>query len=255
MSRAPSVRLDWPNVVLAGWAICCRDPSHVSARGREGTLIRMRRLTTTLLAAALLLLLPAAAFAAGGGAGAVQDCQDGKIDGTYTAAEYRQALKSIPTDVDEYTDCRDVLRSAQLRGAGAPPTPPSSAASPPSTAAGAATATPQAGSTPAPGGSSAPQASAQPAPSSSASAAPAPAGLAPAQAPGTAPPPRIPGLPVDGGPVVTGATQDGSPLATAAASRATEEVPPTLAFLLVLGAGGLLTFGALRTRRSRRAAG
>ena len=256
MSRAPSVRSAHPNATARGWAIGCRDPSHVSARRREGTLNRMRHLTTTLLAAAALLLLPADALAAGGGASAVQDCQDGKIDGTYTAAEYRTALKSIPTDVDEYTDCRDVLRSAQLRAASAPPTSRSAAASaPPTPAAGAAAATPQAGSAPTPGGSPAPQASAQSAPAASAGAASgsAPVGTAPAQPSGTAPPPRIPGLPVDAGPVVAGGAQDESPLATATASRATEEVPPTLAFLLVLVAGGLLAFGALRARRTRHA--
>ncbi|MBA2349630.1 MAG: hypothetical protein H0V81_15190, partial [Solirubrobacterales bacterium] len=80
----------------------------------------MRRPTTMLAAAALLLASPSGALAAGGGAAAVQDCQDGKIDGSYTAAEYREALASIPTDVDEYTDCRDVLRAAQLRAASTP---------------------------------------------------------------------------------------------------------------------------------------
>jgi len=48
----------------------------------------------------------------------IRDCQDGKIDGTYSQKEFSRALRNIPTDVDEYTDCRDVIRRAQLGAAG-----------------------------------------------------------------------------------------------------------------------------------------
>ncbi len=217
----------------------------------------MRRVTTSLLAATFFLLLPAGALAAGGGTAAVEDCQDGRIDGTYTAAEYRDALKSIPTDVDEYTDCRDVLRAAQLRAAGTPTKPgpaPSSAPAAP----GAEPAVASPGSVPpeSSAGGSAPSAGAPSAPGAPAAGAnPVPSSAVSSQAPGTAPPPRIPGLPVDGAPVAAGGTQDAGALPTAAASRATEELPPTLAFLLVLAAAGLLAVGALRARRSRHAAG
>lgn len=45
----------------------------------------------------------------------IADCAlDGKLDKTYTSAQYAKALKHIPTDVDEYTDCRDVIRRGQL---------------------------------------------------------------------------------------------------------------------------------------------
>lgn len=217
----------------------------------------MRQLRTLLLAAALLTLLPASALAAGNGAAAVQDCQDGRIDGTYSAADYSAALKSIPTDVDEYTDCRDVLRAAQLRAARTPTKPgaPASsapAASAPGSTAGAAGTAPAAspGEVAASGGASPgvdPAAATSPPPGSGKPTTT----LAPA---GTAPPPTIPGLPVDTGPATAGGTQGARPLSTAAASRVTEEVPPTLAFLLVLTAAGLLTVGALRARRSHRVA-
>ncbi|MCW3012239.1 MAG: hypothetical protein JWO90_2643, partial [Solirubrobacterales bacterium] len=75
------------------------------------------RLLTTVVAAAL--LFPASAAADGGAAALTKDCQDGTITGTYTASDYAEAQRRLPTDVDEYTDCRDVIRSAQLRAAGA----------------------------------------------------------------------------------------------------------------------------------------
>jgi hypothetical protein len=45
-------------------------------------------------------------------------CQTGAITGDYTAREIRDALNNIPYDVDQYTDCRDVLRNALLDRAG-----------------------------------------------------------------------------------------------------------------------------------------
>jgi len=61
------------------------------------------------------LLAPAGAQAATNPV--LKDCADGKIDGHYTQSQYKQALRNIPTDVDEYTDCRDLIRRAQLRDA------------------------------------------------------------------------------------------------------------------------------------------
>lgn len=55
-------------------------------------------------------------------------CRDEKVDGTYSQKDYREALANIPADTDQYTNCRAVLRSAQLTaaraqagGAAAPP--------------------------------------------------------------------------------------------------------------------------------------
>ena len=48
----------------------------------------------------------------------IKDCaKDSKLDKTYSQADLAAALKQLPADVDEYTDCHDVIRRAQL-GAG-----------------------------------------------------------------------------------------------------------------------------------------
>jgi hypothetical protein len=77
----------------------------------------MRRLLITALATlAALSAAPTAALA--DSAAVIRDCQDGRVDGKYSQREFAQALRNIPTDVDEYTDCRDVIRRAQLGAAG-----------------------------------------------------------------------------------------------------------------------------------------
>jgi len=43
----------------------------------------------------------------------IRDCAlDGVLNGNYTTAELRSARAHLPTDVDEYSDCRDVLSRA-----------------------------------------------------------------------------------------------------------------------------------------------
>jgi len=77
-------------------------------------LISHRLLLTLGVSAAL---LPATAGAAGNPV--IRDCtDDGKLSKKYTQQQYSDALKNIPTDVDEYTDCRDVIRREQLKSAG-----------------------------------------------------------------------------------------------------------------------------------------
>ena len=64
-------------------------------------------LITTIVA---LLALPAAAAASP--SQIYDDCQDnGRLDKTYSQADYRQALADMPEDLDEYTDCRDLVRA------------------------------------------------------------------------------------------------------------------------------------------------
>ena len=50
----------------------------------------------------------------------LRDCaDDGVLQGDYTPAELRKARQNIPTDTDQYTDCRDVIaRAASARAAG-----------------------------------------------------------------------------------------------------------------------------------------
>jgi hypothetical protein len=66
----------------------------------------------------LILLLAAPTASAGVREKILRECQDGRISGTYTAAQLRDARKHIPTDIDEYSDCRDVLGRAALAGGG-----------------------------------------------------------------------------------------------------------------------------------------
>src|SRR4051794_1318270 len=72
---------------------------------------RMLRLALGCLLLGLVVLVPAANAAST--TQILRDCaDDGVLQGTYTPSELRKARKNIPTDTDEYTDCRDVLARA-----------------------------------------------------------------------------------------------------------------------------------------------
>jgi hypothetical protein len=74
----------------------------------------MRRTLFVALLAAVLLVLPSAASAADPIA-VLRDCNDDSLlQGDYTISELRKAQAEIPTDADEYGDCRDVLANAIL---------------------------------------------------------------------------------------------------------------------------------------------
>jgi hypothetical protein len=76
--------------------------------------MRLRLLTA--LALVFALALPALAHASG--SAVIKDCTfDGAINKTYSQKDYADALANLPADVDEYSDCRDQIRRAQL-GAG-----------------------------------------------------------------------------------------------------------------------------------------
>jgi hypothetical protein len=47
-----------------------------------------------------------------------KDCTDGQINGHYSTAQLADALAHLPADADEYTDCSDVIRRAELGGGG-----------------------------------------------------------------------------------------------------------------------------------------
>ena len=59
-------------------------------------------------------------------------CHDERVNGTYSQKDYRDALANLSSDGLQYTNCRDVLRAAQLAAAraqsagrtGAPPADP-----------------------------------------------------------------------------------------------------------------------------------
>jgi len=69
----------------------------------------MRRTIFGALLAALLLFVPAARA---GQSSIYKDCQDGRLDSHYTLQQLRNAKANLPSDVDEYSDCRDVLSRA-----------------------------------------------------------------------------------------------------------------------------------------------
>ena len=80
----------------------------------------MRRLVLTALIA--LLAVPASASASV--EQIYDDCQDGRLDKRYPKSELREALSDMPADLDEYTNCRELIRAArdnQRGGGGAGP--------------------------------------------------------------------------------------------------------------------------------------
>ncbi len=74
----------------------------------------MTRAATRLLVLAVLavLALPGAAMA-----NPVRDCNtDGDLDKQYSNAELRRAIDNLPTDLDEYSNCREILSGAISSG-------------------------------------------------------------------------------------------------------------------------------------------
>jgi hypothetical protein len=75
----------------------------------------------TLILVGALTLICVAAVAPPAHASAIQvirDCSDdGVLDKKYSQRELAGALHNLPSDLDEYTDCRGVIRRAQLAGA------------------------------------------------------------------------------------------------------------------------------------------
>ena len=85
-------------------------------------MIRLLIRTSLVVLAVLVLGLPAAAHA--GGDDVIKDCaQDGKLDKEYSQRELREAEANLPSDIDEYTDCRQAIRTAMSGGTGSPEVP------------------------------------------------------------------------------------------------------------------------------------
>jgi hypothetical protein len=89
-----------------------REPVSCSLRG--GNSLNVIRGARNLLAVAVLALL---ALPASATADPVRDCaRDGDLDKPYSNAELRRALDRIPGDLDEYSNCREVLSGAIAGG-------------------------------------------------------------------------------------------------------------------------------------------
>ena len=100
------------------------------------------RSTAALFAALLLALSWAAPASASSTHKILEACSEGKIPTGYSQHAYDQALRQMPPELSEYSDCSDLIRKAQLAaaaggrgggsgsagtGAGAPIAPPTAA--------------------------------------------------------------------------------------------------------------------------------
>src|SRR4051812_28744803 len=100
-----------------GWR--ARSPRQAADAKRTAASV-LRRMPRTVFVACLLAFLVAApaALADSTRTKILRECQDGRLTGTYTSKQIRDALNNIPDDIDQYSDCRDVLRGALLNRAG-----------------------------------------------------------------------------------------------------------------------------------------
>jgi hypothetical protein len=81
---------------------------------RFSMLTKLIMLSLTLLVA---LALPVLAHASGDDV--IRDCaEDGDLDQEYSDEELEDAERNMPSDIDQYSDCRDVIRQAQAGGRG-----------------------------------------------------------------------------------------------------------------------------------------
>ena len=97
--------------------------------------MRTQLRTAFVVIAVLALGLPAAAQASW--QAVIRDCaQDGKLDQHYSQSDLRKAEQNLPSDIDEYTDCRSVIRAAMGGGSGSPGGPPNGIVTPSGAVAG-----------------------------------------------------------------------------------------------------------------------
>jgi hypothetical protein len=77
-----------------------------------------RRLHALALAAALLVLASPPAARADVGATIIERCTHGQSVGGFSQQDYQRALQELPTEVEEYSECGNLIRRAQLAAAG-----------------------------------------------------------------------------------------------------------------------------------------
>jgi hypothetical protein len=102
------------------------------------------------LVAALLLALPGTASAASS-SDVLRDCaKDGQLDKQYSKSNLKKALGDLPTDIDEYTSCREAIQdqldadkeSSGSGGGSGGALPPTGGGTPTETESGASTSSP-----------------------------------------------------------------------------------------------------------------
>ncbi len=89
------------------------------------------RRPAVLLAAVLAVGLGGAASASASPRAVLLDCRDGVLDAPHSQADYASALRAVPADINEYSDCRDLIVRARLRAARALAAGPRADATPP----------------------------------------------------------------------------------------------------------------------------
>src|SRR3954447_16240056 len=130
--RARTFRRTPPGHGPKGWAAHWRPPGRggeidiASLRQRPSRAVRspslagnplMNRVIKTLIALAAVCAL-AAPVAHANYKSVIKDCaQDGKLDKKYSDADLIKAKKKLPSDLNEYSDCSDVIAAA-IGGAG-----------------------------------------------------------------------------------------------------------------------------------------
>jgi hypothetical protein len=77
----------------------------------------LSRLAPAVVLLSMCLSIPAPA-AADVGATIISRCTSGKSLGGFSQSAYRKALQELPTEVEEYSDCANLIRRAQLAAAG-----------------------------------------------------------------------------------------------------------------------------------------
>jgi hypothetical protein len=88
-----------------------------SSRGGAEGRSALRRGLAPALGLALFLALAAPA-AAGVGAQIISKCTHGESIAGFSQQAYREALQELPTEVEEYSDCANLIRQAELGSAG-----------------------------------------------------------------------------------------------------------------------------------------
>jgi len=84
-----------------------------ASRGRP-----RRRLHRVALVAALLVLASPPSARADVGATIIERCTHGQSLGGFSQQDYGRALQELPTEVEEYSECGNLIRRAQLAAAG-----------------------------------------------------------------------------------------------------------------------------------------
>ena len=81
-------------------------------------LSKSRAVRLAVLIALVLLAGLTPAASADTGAKIIERCTHGQSLGGFSQQDYRRALQELPTEVEEYSDCANLIRRAQLAAAG-----------------------------------------------------------------------------------------------------------------------------------------